>query len=240
MQINILNILYLSIYLIPNILTVITPFILIFGVLLCFIKLHNDKELISILSLGLELKPIKISLSIFLFIILIIYTLLNFYIAPKIYENYKLKEYELRNTINFENMIFSNFIKINNDTILDFKKNKNFYEDIFLSFIDEKENIIYAKKGFIIQEDKEYKFQLSDGFKITINKENEIEKLEFLNYVLSININSQNEVNINDKNTYTIFDDYFKKRYINIAFKIVDLILLVFIIYFFYNNNLKN
>ena len=48
------------------------------------------------------------------------YTLLNFYIAPKIYENYKLKEYELRNTINFENMIFSNFIKINNDTILDF------------------------------------------------------------------------------------------------------------------------
>ncbi len=240
MQINILNILYLSIYLIPNILTVITPFILIFGVLLCFIKLHNDKELISILSLGFELKPIKISLSIFLFIILIIYTLLNFYIAPKIYENYKLKEYELRNTINFENMIFSNFIKINNDTILDFKKNKNFYEDIFLSFIDEKENIIYAKKGFIIQEDKEYKFQLSDGFKITINKENEIEKLEFLNYVLSININSQNEVNINDKNTYTIFDDYFKKRYINIAFKIVDLILLVFIIYFFYNNNLKN
>ena len=70
MQINVLNIIYLSIFLIPNILTVIIPFILIFGILLCFIKLNRDKELISILSLGLELKPIKISLIYFLFFIL--------------------------------------------------------------------------------------------------------------------------------------------------------------------------
>ena len=239
MQINVLNIIYLSIFLIPNLLTVIIPFILIFGILLCFIKLNRDKELISILSLGLELKPIKISLIYFLFFVLFFHILLSFYIAPKIYENYKLKEFELRNTLNFDNMIFSNFIKINNNTILDFKKNNNFFEDIYISFYDENENIIYAKKGFIIEENNGYKFQLSNGFKISITNNEQIEKLEFLNYIFEIKNNSKGKIDINDINTFTIFDDFNSKSYINIAFKITDIVLLIFIIYFFYYNNIK-
>ncbi len=239
MQINVLNIIYLSIFLIPNILTVIIPFIVIFGILLCFIKLNRDKELISILSLGLELKPIKISLLFFLFFILFFYIILSFYIAPKVYENYKLKEFELRNTLNFDSMIFSNFIKINNNTILDFKKNNNSFEDIYISFYDENENIIYAKKGYIVEENNEYKFQLSDGFKISITNNEQVEKLEFLNYVFEIKNNSKTNIDINDINTFTIFDDFNSKSYINIAFKLIDIVLLIFIIYFFYYNNIK-
>ena len=65
MHIKIYDVIILSFYLIPNIISVITPFILIFGLLLCFIKLNKDNELISILSLGYGLKPLKNSLIIF-------------------------------------------------------------------------------------------------------------------------------------------------------------------------------
>ena len=41
LHIEVLDVLLLSLYLIPNILTIIVPFILIFGLLLCFIKLNR-------------------------------------------------------------------------------------------------------------------------------------------------------------------------------------------------------
>ena len=85
-----------------------------------FLKLNRDNELISILSLGLGLKPFKILLY-FGLIIIIIFTILNLYIAPIVYEKYKIKEHEL-NTIDFDSMTFSNFLNLNNTTILDFKK----------------------------------------------------------------------------------------------------------------------
>ena len=124
MHINIIDIILLSFYLIPNLISIITPFILIFGLLLCFIKLSKDNELIAILSLGLGLKPLKYSLFIFSFIVFIFFTFLNLYIAPKIYEKYKIKEFDLRNNLDFNNMVFSNFLNINKTTILDFKKKK--------------------------------------------------------------------------------------------------------------------
>ena len=43
------------------------------------------------------------------------------YLSPKIYKEYKIKEYEIRNQIDFEKIIISNFIEINNNTFLDFK-----------------------------------------------------------------------------------------------------------------------
>ena len=67
-------------------------------------------------------------------------------------------------------MAFSNFLNLNKTTILDFKKNNNEYEDIFISFNDEKENIVYAKKGNIFSENNQYNFQLTDGFKISVDK----------------------------------------------------------------------
>ena len=240
MHIEVWDILILSFYLIPNIITVILPFILIFGLLLCFIKLNKDNELIAILSLGFGLNPFKITLIFFSFITLIIFTILNFYLAPIVYEKYKFQEYDLRNTIDLKNMGFSNFLNINKTTILDFKKKNNEYQEILISFNDEKENIVYAKKGNIYTKNNQYNFQLTDGFKISIDSNNQIEKLEFLNYVLKFDNRSINYSQIVDKNTFTIFDDFKNSNYLNITFKLFDLLLILFVIYLFYSNNIKN
>ncbi len=240
MHIKITDIIVLSLYLIPNIITVIIPFILIFGLLLTFIKLNRDNELIAILSLGLGLKPFKNALILFSLVLVTLFIILNFYLAPKIYEQYKINEHELRNKLDFDKMVFSNFLNLNKTTILDFKKNNNQYEDIFLSFNDEKENIVYAKKGNIISKNNEYRFQLTKGFKISIDKNKQIEKLEFQNYILKFDNTNINTRKIVDKNTFTIIDDYNSKNYLNISFKIIDLILILYVVGFFYSNSLKN
>ena len=239
-HIEVIDVILLSFYLIPNLITIIIPFILIFGLLLCFIKLNRDNELISILSLGFGLKPLKRCLYIFSFLILLLFILLNFFLAPSVYELYKSKEYNLRNTLDLNKMSFSNFLNLNTNTILDFKKKGNDYEDIFISFEDDKDNLIYAKKGNIFIKNNKFNFQLSNGFKISINKEKEIEKLEFLNYILKIenkNINSSNTI---DKNTFTIFDDINSKNYLNICFRFTDIIIIIYNIFLFYKNNLRN
>ena len=239
MHIEFLDVIILSFYLIPNIISVIAPFILIFGLLLCFVRLNNDNELIAILSLGGGLKPFRNTLFIFSFITLFLFILLNFYFAPIIYKQYKVHENELRNTLDFDNMMFSNFLNVNKTTILDFKKNNKEYTDVFINFNDEKENIVYAKKGIIYNENNQYRFQLSDGFKISVDKENQIEKLEFLNYVLKIDKKNISKGEIIDKNTLTILDDIKNGNKLNIIFKIFDVFLIIFVIIFFYNNNLK-
>ena len=237
--IEIYDIILLSLFLIPNLITVIIPFILIFGLLLCFNKLKRDNELISMLSLGLGLGPFKYTLISFCIIILGFFVLLNFYLAPKIYGIYKIKEFDIRNTIDFDKMLFSNFINLDKKTILDFDKKNNEYINIFINFIDDNENIVYAKKGIIFSNNNQYNFKLNDGFKISINETNQIEKLEFKNYVLKIDYKNLNTSKVIDKNTFTIFDDYNSKNYLNISFKIMDIFLIIYIILFFYNNNLK-
>ena len=240
LHIEVLDVLLLSLYLIPNILTIIVPFILIFGLLLCFIKLNRDNELIAVLSLGFGLKPFRNSLLFFCLITIIIFTALNFYLAPKVYEQYKIKEYDLRNNLDFDKMAFSNFLNLNKTTILDFNKKDNEYQDIFISFNDDKENIVYAKKGNIISENNQYNFILSNGFKISIDSNKQIEKLEFLNYILKIDNKNISNDKIVDKNTFTIYDDYKSKNFINICFKLIDIFLIIYIFLFFYNNNLKD
>lgn len=237
-QTDILNVIYLSLFLIPNLLTVIMPFIVLFGIMLCFMKLYKDKEIIAIYSLGLQLKPIRYSLLLFSFLILIFYISINFYISPKVYEKYKIKEFELRNTINFDKMVLSNFLKLDENTTLDFKKNENVFEDIFINFKDENENLIYAKSGFIKSENNKYIFQLNDGFKLSINKSNQIEKLEFENYVFKIDNKKEIEFNNFDKNTFTIIDDLNAKNFLNIFYKLSDVLFMILIFYFFYKNNI--
>ena len=239
MYIEITDVIILSFYLIPNIITTIIPFIIIFGLLLCFNKLNKDNELISILSLGLGLNPFRNTLVFFSFIIVCSFAILNFYLAPKVYEQYKIQEHDLRNKLDFDNMAFSNFLNLNKTTILDFKKVNNEYHDIIISFKDEKENIVYAEKGNIISDNNKYNFQLTNGFKISIDNNKQIEKLEFLNYILKIDNNNKNKNEISDKNTFTIFNDLESKNYLNISFKLLDIILIFYIIFLFYKNNLK-
>ena len=238
LHIEIFDIFILSLFLIPNLITVIIHFILIFGLLLCFIKLKRDNELISIFSLGLGLKPFKIALITFFLLIISFFSLLNFYFAPKVYEIYKIKEFELRNTLNFNKMAFSNFLNLDKTTILDFQKNENEYQNIFISFDDDKENIIYAKKGNIFSKNNKYNFLLTNGFKISIDENDQIERLEFENYVLKIDYQNLNKNKVVDKNTFTIFDDFKTKNFLNITFRFLDVFLIIYIIYFFYQNNI--
>ena len=76
LQVEIISILYLSFFLIPNLITVIMPFVITFSLIITFMKLDKDRELISIYSLGLNINSITkplINFSILIFSILIFF-----------------------------------------------------------------------------------------------------------------------------------------------------------------------
>ena len=239
LQIDSLSILILSIYLIPNLFTIILPFIVIIGISITFIKLFKDREIIAIYSLGLNTNVIKKPLLIFSLLIIFISIFFNFYFSPNIYEKYKLNEYELRNKINLEKIIFSNFLELNENTVIDFKRNKKQLNDIFINFSDNKENIIYAKKGSIKKEKNKYIFNLDDGFKLTLLVNGDIEKLEFASYNLQFEDKDFKEYNNFDKNTSIFLEDIIFKDYLNLCYKFYDSLIFIIIFLFFYFYNLK-
>ena len=177
LNIQFLDILSLSMWLIPNLINVTLPFITIFGLVLAFIKFERDKEIIAIYSLGLSTSEIKKPIIFLLVICIGIYFILNFIISPYSYDIYKKKEFELRNKIEFDKINISNFIELDNNLLIDFENNNQKFEDILINFINEDDNIIYAKSGTIIDEDNKLVFTLFNGFKLAINNE-EIEKLK--------------------------------------------------------------
>ena len=238
-QVDILTIFYLSIFLIPNLITVIIPFVVMFGLVITFIKLHKDKEIISLYSLGLKTNSIIKAFTYFTIIIISILISFNFYFSPKIYKEYKIKEYEIRNKIDFEKIVISNFIEINDNTFLDFKKENQKYKEVFIKFKDEKENLIYAKEATINQNKENFIFKLINGFRITLVENNKIEKLEFENYNLEIKNTTFKEYDNFDKNTFDIFEDIKSNDYLNIFYKSIDSIMVLLIILFFYFNNIK-
>ena len=190
--------------------------------------------------MGLSIKSILKPLFLFSGIVIIIQIILNSYLSPVIYNEYKLREFKLRNTINIDKLMISNFLKINENTTIDFKRKNNNYEDIFINFNDEKENFIFAKLGVIENNINEFVFKLYDGYKLSITLNNELEKLEFTNY--TINFKNENNIEFSniDKNTLTIFDDLKSRDYRNIAFKFSDSFIIILIIYVFYKNNIKH
>ena len=238
LNIEITKILHLSIYLIPNLAYVILPFIVMFGLVLTFIKFDKDKELIAFYSLGLSINEIKKPLQIVSIIILIIYLFLNLFLSPFIYEKYKKKEFEIRNYIDFNNINISNFIEIDKNTILDFKKNDNQFEDIFINYNLINESLIYAKSGKIIKENNKYIFNLIDGYKLNILSD-QIEKLEFKNYNIDLPIEIRFQHNTKDKNTISFITILKEKNYYLLSEKIFENLILLSIIIFFYIYILK-
>ena len=249
LQIEFLSILGLSMWLIPNLINLTLPFILIFGLTLAFIKFDKDKELIAIYSLGLSVGVIKKPLYILLIIALTFYLLFNFFFSPFAYEIYKEKEYTLRNTIEFDKINIANFIKLDNNLVIDFEKNNQNFEDILINFKDENNNLIFAKKGIIKVNDDKLIFSLFDGFKLVVNEE-EIENLKFDNYKIEFpNLAKKEYVNF-DKNTLGIYEllyDRNERNNIIIIQRLFDIIIILsFILYFYYyviktnNYSLKN
>ena len=239
-QIKMFDILYLSLFLIPNLVNVIIPFIIIFGIVITFIKMDRDKEIIAIYSLGLNIDTIKKPLCCLLGITSIIYIFLNFFFSPYIYEKYKEKEFQLRNSVDLNNINYSNFIKLEK-IILDFEKEEDIYKNIYINFIeeiDETENIIFANKGSIKSNQNRFLFTLIDGYKLSLY-ENKIEKLEFEKYKITFPNNSISVYNNHDKNTETFSELIKNKEYQVLSERLFDILILVSIIVYFYFVNIK-
>lgn len=236
LQIPLFKILGLSIWLIPNLLNITLPFIIIFGLVLSFIKFDKDKEIIAIYSLGLSLNEIKKPFYLLILLALIFYFILNFIFSPYSYEIYKQKEFQLRNTIEFDKINISNFIKLDQNLTIDFENEGNIFEDILINFKDENNNLIYAKKGKIEDENDNLTFTLFDGFKLTVN-EYEIEKLKFDNYKIEFPNIIKKEYQNFDRNTIglNILIKEFSDENIEIIMqRIFDLLIIISFILYFY------
>ena len=239
LQIDFVNVLFLSFFLIPNLINVTLPFIIIFGLIIAFIKFDKDKEIIAIFSLGLSIKEILKPFFLFSIITIFLYLFLNLFFSPYIYDKYKQKEFDLRNSINLDNINISNFIQLDENLILDFSKKEDVFEDVFIRFIGENENIVFAKKARIIKEPKKFIFNLSEGFKLSFMN-NKIEKLEFENYKLNFPLKNENNYNNYDKNTLTLFNLIKYKDYKSMIERMFDTLILLTVIIFFYFNNIKD
>ena len=239
LQIDFVNVLFLSFFLIPNLINVTLPFIIIFGLIIAFIKFDKDKEIIAIFSLGLSIKEILKPLFLISIIAIFLYLFLNLFFSPYIYDKYKQKEFDLRNSINLDNINISNFIQLDENLILDFSKKEDVFEDVFIRFIGENENIVFAKKARIIKEPKKFIFNLSEGFKLSFMN-NKIEKLEFENYKLNFPLKNENNYNNYDKNTLTLFNLIKYKDYKSMIERMFDTLILLTVIIFFYFNNIKD
>ena len=239
LQIDFVNVLFLSFFLIPNLINVTLPFIIIFGLIIAFIKFDKDKEIIAIFSLGLSIKEILKPFFLISIITIFLYLFLNLFFSPYIYDKYKQKEFDLRNSINLDNINISNFIQLDENLILDFSKKEDVFEDVFIRFIGENENIVFAKNARIIKEPKKFIFNLSDGFKLSFI-DNQIEKLEFENYKLNFPLKNENNYNNYDKNTLTLFNLIKYKDYKSMIERMFDTLILLTVIIFFYFNNIKD
>ena len=239
LQIDFVNVLFLSFFLIPNLINVTLPFIIIFGLIIAFIKFDKDKEIIAIFSLGLSIKEILKPFFLISIIAIFLYLFLNLFFSPYIYDKYKQKEFDLRNSINLDNINISNFIQLDENLILDFSKKEDVFEDVFIRFIGENENIVFAKKARIIKEPKKFIFNLSEGFKLSFMN-NKIEKLEFENYKLNFPLKNENKYNNYDKNALTLFNLIKYKDYKSMIEKMFDTLILLTVIIFFYFNNIKD
>ena len=239
LQIDFVNVLFLSFFLIPNLINVTLPFIIIFGLIIAFIKFDKDKEIIAIFSLGLSIKEILKPFFLISIIAIFLYLFLNLFFSPYIYDKYKQKEFDLRNSINLDNINISNFIQLDENLILDFSKKEDVFEDVFIRFIGENENIVFAKKARIIKEPKKFIFNLSEGFKLSFMN-NKIEKLEFENYKLNFPLKNENKYNNYDKNTLTLVNLIRYKDYKSMIERMFDTLILLTVIIFFYFNNIKD
>ena len=236
LHVEFLSILNLSFWLIPNLLNVTLPFIIILGLVLAFIKFHRDNEIIAIFSLGLTLKEIRKPIILLSLIMIIFYFLLNFIFSPMTYGIYKENEFKLRNSIDFNKINISNFIELDNNIVIDFENKNNNFLDILINIKDNKDNLIYAKRGIIENDEKQLIFTLIDGYKIIV-EDQKIEKLKFDNYKIEFPSIIKKEYRNFDKNTVSLNEIFLSNHNLHkniITEKIFDILIIVSFIFYFY------
>ena len=234
LQIDFYKIIYLSTFIIPNLIIIILPFVIIFFFFLTFIKLDKDKEIIALFSLGLGTKELVKPIILVSIIMVIVQLFLNLFISPIFYEKYKKKENNLRNIININDINFSNFIELDKNLIIDFEKENENFIDILINYKDDKgDNFIFAKNGEIYKDKGFYIFNLNNGYRINVNIE-EIEKLEFKKYKIKFKDEKDIKYNNYDENALTIFDLIKENNIITIQERIFDTLLFISLIIFFH------
>ena len=166
---------------------------------------------------------------------------LNLFFSPFSYNIYKEKEFNLRNSIEFNKINISNFIKFNDKLTIDFENNNGNYNNILINFEDEYENILYSKYGIIEQKSDKLIFKLKEGFKIKI-KNDKIENLKFDKYIIDFPIKKIKNYNKFDQNTLNLSEllkNKTKRNTTIIYHKIIDTLILISICFYFYFNVIK-
>lgn len=234
-KIPIFKVFLLSIYIIPNTIVTIAPFIVFISILLTCLKLNKDKEIIAAYTLGINSKNIIKPFYIFSFLILISILALSFYISPYAYGSYKENEFNLRTSLDIKNIGLNNFFEFNNEIIINFEKKDNDFINLFIYQKNPKENLIIANRTRMELEDNNLYLKLYDGFKAELKKEsNEI--LVFDKYNFQLNLDNKQEYNNTDTNTYGFNKLVNDKNYLLINQRLIDALLLVTLIYFIINN----
>ena len=205
LQINSLDILSLSLLMIPNLINVTLPFLLIFGLVLTFVKLSKDKEIIAMYSIGFSINEIKKPIILIIITSIILSVFLSFILSPLAYDLYKQKEFNLRSAVNFDKIDYSNFIKFNEDVIIDFDNVDNNFKNILINITGENEILIFSSSGNIYQTDNKVNFELINGFKAEI-KDNNIENLKFDTYLASFPLDEKKMYIKSDPNTLSLFE----------------------------------
>ena len=210
--------LILSSYSFPNWLIIALPFGTFAGCMISYFRLENDKEIIVMKSAGLNF--IRISApAILVSLITSSILLINVhFVLPFSYKNFKVLQNEIRNSSESIKIKDSIFVDLNNNqTIFIYKLNtKNYFEEIFIQDRTNSEKVteLFAKKGFIKYFDDELIIYMSDGTRVSTNKENISTIMDFKKYNLlikpeKINIKGPRVIEYNE---YNFFDLIKKAR----------------------------
>jgi len=164
---------------------------------------------------------------------------LSLYISPYSYETYKKDEFNLRTSLDIENIGLNNFYDFNNEIIINFEKEGDIFTNLFIYQTSPKKNIILANKSEMNLDKNTLYLKLYDGFKAEV-KETSNEILVYDKYNFDLNLNNNEIYNNSDINTYNITKLLKDKNFIIINQRIVDSLLLLTLIFIITNHLLIN
>ena len=228
----------LSINIIPNIITNIVPFIILFGLLLTCIKLYKDKEIVAAYTLGISVRNIIKPIIIYSLSVFSISLVLSFIISPYYYDNFKKNEFNLRNNLDIENIGLNSFYNFGNEIVINFDKKNNEFINLMIFQTKPSKSITLANKAKMNLEDNKLNLELFDGFKTDI-KEKSNETLQYEKYNLSLDLKKNEVYNNLDINTFGLKKLFFEKNKQNLLIinqRLVDSLLLISIIFFLTQN----
>ena len=228
----------LSINIIPNIITNIVPFIILFGLLLTCIKLYKDKEIVAAYTLGISVRNIIKPIIIYSLSVFSISLVLSFIISPYYYDNFKKNEFNLRNNLDIENIGLNSFYNFGNEIVINFDKKNDEFINLMIFQTKPSQSITLANKAKMNLEDNKLNLELFDGFKTDI-KEKSNETLQYEKYNLSLDLKKNEVYNNLDINTFGLKKLFFEKNKQNLLIinqRLVDSLLLISIIFFLTQN----